>query len=180
MVFKVCEDELDYDYDLCRCNYNSALYGIRSGDSDSDANADVDANSDDYIDSSLIGKIKYIPANSFGLTILCESIDFKSKITSFSSVDKLLIFDNGNIFMAYIDTSRDKNICVFDEDYNLKKTIKFESLFDTKSCSTTFNTMLNEILICYYNDDNYFYPTLSILNQDLIVQRELNVESITN
>jgi hypothetical protein len=77
-----------------------------------------------YINSFIIGQLISGSPNSFDLTKYFEVFDLKSKIKSLLHIYHLLILDNENIAIFYKDASLCSIICVFDGEYNLKKTVK--------------------------------------------------------
>jgi hypothetical protein len=129
----------------------------------------IDCKQDD-IDSNKIGRVVYEPLNSFDLTKYSNTIDLKSKLTSFKSIYKTLILENGIIVIVYMDTSNCSNICVFDENYNLMKTSGTSSLFIYYSYLPVYFNLTDHILVNYY-DDNYGRYTLITISQNLVVQK---------
>jgi hypothetical protein len=128
----------------------------------------------DDIDSSKIGKMVYEPLNSFDLTKCSKKFNLKSKITSFSSILKTLVLENGNVVVVYEDISGYFNICVFDQNYNLMKTSKTFIFYDNNEHYNTvpscFN-LSNQILTNHYDSYHGYYRLLT-MNQDLVVQKK--------
>jgi hypothetical protein len=130
----------------------------------------------DDIDSSLIGKMVYQLVNSFDLTKYSNTIDLKSKITSFSYIESTFILQNGNIVIVYINTSNKYNICVFDQKHTLRKTTLASSLFNDCIFEPFFYGLRNQILVNYYNK-NGSHQLLS-MDQDLVVQKNVTCRGI--
>jgi hypothetical protein len=124
----------------------------------------------DDIDSSKIGKIVYESLTSFDLTKFSKTIDLKSKITSFSSILKTLVLENGCIVIVYKDTSNYSNICVFDRNLNLMKKSRASLLLNYFMRQPVYLNLRDHILVNYYDRD-YGYYILLTMNQDLVVQK---------
>jgi hypothetical protein len=129
----------------------------------------------DDIDSSKIGEMVYEPLYSFDLTKCSNPIDLKSKITSFSSIAKTLVLQNGNVVIVYADTSGCSNICVFDQNYNLKKTSRISALLNPNYPNNNLYNFPNcfnsgNLILINGLDSSSNYYQLFTLNQDLVVQ----------